>query len=650
MFNKLKLSAKITALATVLLVIAGIIGIVASVNMISAGNTSGVVARQTAPSIGISAPMAEMGARIVLNLERFALGSDPAVAELVMSRLTQMDSLFKEADKLLITANLPNLETFMSQNRARVAPLRDSIGHLFALGARQSDVQRRFAELAAQGVNEVIAIRAAIVNDQENGTPSSTQADRNAAVSLLAGSLQARVDVNIFAQSTDTVGGAAMIARFRTLNRYFDTLINSPTLAQNYRARYSAARPKFDQFINLVQEFINTQGQRCDVRARITNEVNTLECAIGTLVELTLERIQTETSDAATALHLSTVATIILLIVAVILGIILCILITRSIVMPITHAIEGLSEGSNQVTTAADEISGSSQGMASGASEQAANLEEISASLNQVSSMTQNTAQNAASADHMVQSSLQKSQEGGEAMKRLKDAVVDIENSSNETAKILKDIDDIAFQTNLLALNAAVEAARAGEAGKGFAVVAEEVRNLAQRSAESAKKTAALIETSQHNSKKGVSLAEDANVVISEISESSQNIASIIAEIKTAAEEQAKGVQQVNKAVSSLDQVTQSNASASEELAAASEELNGQALSMNDLVGDLIGIVEGEDAKNRRMQNQRLGVNKRVAVAKPVGKIGYNAPAAAKKTATKAETMIPFTDDNFGGY
>jgi methyl-accepting chemotaxis protein len=337
------------------------------------------------------------------------------------------------------------------------------------------------------------------------------------------------------------------------------------------------------------------------------------------------------------------------LLVAVILGIILSIFITNSIVKPINTAIDGLSSGSDQVTTASSEIASASQGMASGASEQAASLEEISSSLNEITSMTKQTADNARSADSLVGESVHKAREGREAMNRLQKAVVEIQQSSNDTAKILKDIDEIAFQTNLLALNAAVEAARAGEAGKGFAVVAEEVRNLAQRSAESAKKTAELIEMSQSSSAQGVELATETAEVIVKIEEGSGKIAMIVKEITTAAEEQARGVSQVNQAIGNMDQVTQANASSSEELAASSEELSSQAMSMNDLVGDLVGVVEGEDAKAKRASKtaNKSRFETRKAPAKRTMQIAQKSSAAK----SSSNTLIPFDDDNnYGEY
>ena len=274
------------------------------------------------------------------------------------------------------------------------------------------------------------------------------------------------------------------------------------------------------------------------------------------------------------------------------------VLFARSITKPISRVIADLTEGSEQVASASGQVSTASQSLAEGATEQAAGLEETSSSLEEMSSMTKQNADNAQQANSLASEARQAANGGAEAMSRMSTAIADIQSSSDETAKIIKVIDEIAFQTNLLALNAAVEAARAGEAGKGFAVVAEEVRNLAMRSAEAAKNTSSLIEESVKNSNNGVDIAGEVGKVLGEIVSGIGKTSDLVGEIAAASQEQAQGIDQVNTAVSQMDKVTQQNAANAEESASASEELSAQAESMNQAVEDLVALVGGSTTGN----------------------------------------------------
>ena len=279
--------------------------------------------------------------------------------------------------------------------------------------------------------------------------------------------------------------------------------------------------------------------------------------------------------------------------IAVAIGMLIAFVLTNGIVKPINRIISSLSSGSEQVTEAAEQVSTTSQSLARGATEQAAGLEESSSSLEEMASMTKKSADNAKEASELAIAANTAAENGIVEMTKMNEAIEDIQKASDETAKIIKVIDEIAFQTNLLALNAAVEAARAGEAGKGFAVVAEEVRNLAMRSAEAAKDTAAMIEGAVKYSRTGVEIASQVSSVLDEIVSSISNTSRLVNDIAASSQEQATGIGQISTAISQIDQITQENSANAEESASASEELSAQACQMNQIVGELNSVVSG---------------------------------------------------------
>ena len=263
----------------------------------------------------------------------------------------------------------------------------------------------------------------------------------------------------------------------------------------------------------------------------------------------------------------------------------------RVIVKPINEIIVTLKGGAEKVSSASSQVASASQTLASGATTQAAGLQETSSSLEEMNSLTCKNAETAQQANTLSSEARSTADTGTAAMGRLSEAIGDIEQSSDKTAKIIKVIDEIAFQTNLLALNAAVEAARAGEAGKGFAVVAEEVRNLAMRSAQAAKDTSALIQESVGKARTGVTISGEVANVLNDIVTSVGKSSDLINEIASVSQEQAQGIGEVSSALTQIDNLTQQNAASAEESASASKELNAQAEAMTQAVISLMTLV-----------------------------------------------------------
>ncbi|WDP89593.1 MAG: CZB domain-containing protein [Desulfobacter sp.] len=294
-------------------------------------------------------------------------------------------------------------------------------------------------------------------------------------------------------------------------------------------------------------------------------------------------------------------------VIAVFTGLGLAFIIARGIVNILNRISDDLDQGAAQVASASGQISASSQSLAEGSSSQAASLEQTSSSLEEMASMTRMNAENAGNADGLTRTSLASVKDAMSAMEELTRSMDEITKASEDTSRIIKTIDEIAFQTNLLALNAAVEAARAGEAGAGFAVVADEVRNLAIRAADAAKDTSELIETTTRKVGRGAELARETNTAFVKVQENTGKTAELMAEISGASREQSKGIDQVTIAVSEMDKVTQQNAANSEESASAAEEMSAQAEQMKEIVGQLVKIVGGAHNRKERAKKGIAG-------------------------------------------
>ena len=345
-----------------------------------------------------------------------------------------------------------------------------------------------------------------------------------------------------------------------------------------------------------------------EARAAAAAAAGVAATELDTLLAARIDRLQ---GERLRALGLS--AIILALALALVYGI------ARSVSGPLARTAADLAEGARQVIATSEQVAAASQGLSQGATEQASSIEETSAAMEEMASMTRKNAENTREASTLVAAVHQRVHDSQDALGDMVQSMSAIQESSQKVSKIIKTIDEIAFQTNILALNAAVEAARAGEAGMGFAVVAEEVRSLAQRSAQAAKDTAGLIEESISRSKIGSTKVEVVATAITGITTAVNRVKGIVDEVAEASQQQTQGLDQVTQALNQMEKVTQTTAATAEESAATSEELHAQAEITMDAIQHLMSMVGG------------------VAVAPT------SAPSHRRRPAKGAGVTLPFT-------
>ncbi len=518
----------------------------------------------------------------------------------------------------------------------------------------------------------LIAVSVALVNMVSNQASMKRIINENnvkleIAYNLLDVLHQIRENVLILVSTADDGMSKEYINKMASLREQYkkfygelqDLSVRSETgnrLREEIGEKISVVVPLNNQVIELRQSNKNQEAMEL-LMGQVDPAEQMAINKVGEYVQYCADMNKTEETTAKNDFRNSVVLLSFFSVIAIVFGIGITIFITRGITLPVTKIVNALTEGAGQVAAASTQLSASAQQLSQGSTEQAAAIEETSSTLQESASMMLQNTTNTKQAAQLSEQAKQSSSIGSTQMQQMMDSIQEIKKSSDEIAKIIKVIDDIAFQTNILALNAAIEAARAGEAGMGFAVVAEEVRNLAGRSAQAAKDTTNIIGNNIELSTNGVSVADKVREALNEITQQTKKVSELMEEVAAASQEQSQGIEQVNKAMTQVETVTQQNAANAEESASAAEELNAQAENMRKIVRELSEMVNGQKAtvemekyqKTHSLHHVLSQGNSEVAVMtdhlssrKALGLVGDK---AVKTKVVSPEDIIPLTND-----
>ena len=642
--KNLKLAFKLAVGFGLVLLITLVLGALAILNMNSVKTTALIIEKENVPEVAVATNVERWSLQTMYEMRGYTYTEETAFLDGARKNLAEVKKYLTEAKQH--GASSPRLIKLKeAAEKAEVSALQyEKLADETVSLTQALEKERQSAEEAAakymKACNDWLALQSKRFDEAlKSGAKENT--------------IQKIVKNQAVANDIIDIGNAIIIGTWKSQFQ------RDPKLFTETAKKFDQANAKLDELKRLqpdaqetaliescgaagaaykgnMDRFLDLWLKRETVGKQRTETANNVLAQAKATAELGMDDTAKATAGAASALGTAALVLIVGLIAALLIGVGIAFYITRSIAGPVKSVATALSAGADQTSAAAGQVSSSSQSLAEGSSEQAASLEETSASLEEISGMTKRNAENASQAKDLAGQTRTAADTGAADMEEMKRAMDAIKGASDDISKIIKTIDEIAFQTNILALNAAVEAARAGEAGMGFAVVAEEVRNLAQRSAQSAKETAGKIEDSVKKSDHGVQICGKVAQSLNEIVGKARQVDTLVAEIAQASKEQTQGIDQVNTAVSQMDKVTQSNAAGAEESAAAAEELSAQAVVLQESVAELLALVDGANNGSAHTA-ARASHPARAAVVKPA----KSSAASLKRPAVLGHPAAP---------